>query len=329
MKNLTQSIISFIEQHILVSPGSSVVIGLSGGPDSIFLLHQLATLQASWDLTLIAAHLDHGWRKNSGSDLAFCRETAVQLGITFTSGTLKEYAGTMKLNGSHEEFARRVRRRFLESVAQKHGATTIALAHHADDQEENFFIRLIRGASLSGLTGMKPRNGLYIRPLLHTRKQEILNFLQNNEISYCDDPSNNSTDFLRNRIRHHVLPALHNCDTRFATNFAATLNRLQKTEYFLETVTQETFSHISNETKINTHKLLQTPSDLRYRLLRHWLVAANVPFTPSQALFDEIVRFLEHPRGGIHQLHTHWSIMKKKGWAQIVSSTPTNAVPYE
>src|SRR5260221_9609791 len=138
-----------------------------------------------------------------------------------------------------------MRRYFFEKVLQEHNADCIALAHHAQDQEETFFIRLIRGSSLTGLTAIKAKHGHYIRPLLETNKSDILAWLHENNIPYATDTTNDSSDYLRNRIRMNVLPALRTCDDRFATNFLSTLNRLQSTEQFLEQLTLKTFEDIS------------------------------------------------------------------------------------
>ncbi len=144
-----------------------------------------------------------------------------------------------------------MRRYFFAQVAQEYNANCIALAHHLQDQEETFFIRLIRGATLSGLVSMKPMDGIYIRPLLEINKSDILQFLQENKISYLIDPTNVSQEFLRNRIRSNVLPALQTCDNRFDSNFLRTLNHLKDTENFLQKLVEEKFNEISKKTDNN------------------------------------------------------------------------------
>src|SRR5580704_10711033 len=164
----------FIAHHKLFSDGSTIVLGLSGGPDSIFLLHVLAALHNQKKITLIAAHLDHGWRATSAADAQFCMHEAQRLGIACIIGHLDEFKDTISWNGSQEELGRKTRRLFLQQVAERYNAHHIALAHHAQDQQETFFIRLIRGSSIAGLASMLPANGIYIRPLLATSKTDIL-----------------------------------------------------------------------------------------------------------------------------------------------------------
>lgn len=312
----------FILKHHLIKNGDKMVVGLSGGPDSVFLLHVLASLQKTHNITLIAAHLNHEWRDEAHQEQQDCKLLACTLNIPFVTAKKSELATTFKHNGSQEEYGRKLRRYFLEKVLREHGADSIALAHHAQDQEETFFIRLIRGSSLTGLTAIKPKNGFYIRPLLETHKTEILDWLHTNKISYAIDKSNESSDYLRNRIRLNVLPALRTCDERFETNFITTLNRLKTTEHFLEQLTQKTFEEISSiqndQRYINIAQLLDTDEPLRSRILMHWLIRENVSFPVTHAFLDEMMRFLKNPQGGTHAAHQQWSLVKKQQTAFLI-----------
>lgn len=162
-----------------VKPGSTLIIGLSGGPDSVYLLHLLVGMKESLGLSLIAAHLDHEWRTSSQDDVAFCEKLCAQLNVPFVTkkGSLLRHPTSLKLrrdlrgyeelqanalaepfeaNGSQEQLGRNMRRFFLEQVRQEYNAHAIALAHHQDDQLETFFINLIRGTTITGLCGMTP-----------------------------------------------------------------------------------------------------------------------------------------------------------------------------
>jgi len=312
----------FILKHHLIRDGDKIVVGLSGGPDSVFLLHVLASLQNSHNISLIAAHLNHEWRDEAHQEQQDCETLARTLNIPFVAAKKSELATTFKHNGSQEEYGRKMRRYFLEKILHEHGADSIALAHHAQDQEETFFIRLIRGSSLTGLTAIKPKNGFYIRPLLETHKAEILDWLLNNKISYAIDKSNESPHYLRNRIRLNVLPALRICDERFETNFVATLNRLKTTEDFLERLTQKAFEEISSlensQRIINVTQFFNIDHALQHRILLHWLITENVSFPTTQAFFDEIIRFLKNPNGGTHAALKQWSLVKKQHNAFLI-----------
>src|SRR6266404_3601341 len=269
----------FITKHALIERNKKIVIGLSGGPDSVFLLYFFASLQKKYNLELIAAHFNHEWREEAHQEQDDCQALAQNLNIPFVTAKRSELSFPFKHNGSQEEYGRKMRRYFFEEVLREHSADIIALAHHLQDQEETFFIRLIRGSSLTGLTAIKPKNGVYIRPLLETSKTDILTWLHNNNIPYAIDKTNESLDYLRNRIRMHVLPALRSCDDRFEANFLTTLNRLKKTEQFLEQLTHTTFnevSHIKDDQRfINIEQLLNVDEVLRTRVIVHWLITEN------------------------------------------------------
>ena len=301
----------------LISSNSTIIIGLSGGPDSVFLLHMLAALREEKNLTLIAAHLDHEWRQDSANDVVFCKEVAENLSVTFVSKKMSELPLSFKANGSQEEIGRKARRSFFEQLAQEYNASAIALAHHADDQQETFFIRLLRGSSLTGLTGIKSKDGLYIRPLLHMSKQEILDYLHKNNIQYLTDPSNQSSDFLRNRIRNTVIPALRECDNRYDQNFESTHKQLQQTEEFLQSYATEILNSLQENNTLPLKDLLALNPVILNRILILWLIQNKVPFSPSQGLLDEIIRFLKQPGNAKHSFYEKWQIIKMNGKISI------------
>lgn len=320
---LIKNIEQYCKQHrLLPSPGTTILVGLSGGPDSVFLVHTLMQLCTSRDIRLVAAHLDHEWRPESGTEREFCRALATNLALPFEGMKASELPMQPTYNGSQEAFGRTLRRQFFALVQQKHTAHAIALAHHEQDQQETFFIRLLRGSSLTGLTGMRPRDGAYIRPLLATNKQAILAYLSAHNIAYMSDPSNNSLQYLRNRIRHTVLPVLKGADTRFNLTFNKTLHQLQETEKFLENMTATTLADLREQEStgtiiINVKKFCALHSVMQKRVLIQWLCAAQVSFAPSNTFLMEIISFLHLPHGGSHKLHAQWCIQKKSGRASI------------
>ena len=332
-----EKIENFIVKNHLITTGNVIIVGLSGGPDSVFLLYFLVSLQKKYNLSLIAAHFNHEWRMQADQEQHDCAMLAKTLNVPFITAKRSEISFPFKHNGSQEEYGRKMRRYFFEKVLQEYNADAIALAHHLQDQEETFFIRLIRGSSLTGLTAIKAKHGAYIRPLLETNKADMLAWLHANNIKYATDHTNESSDYLRNRIRMKVLPALRECDERFEANFLATLKRLKTTEQFLEKLTHTTFHEISyiqdNQRYVNSDQFIALDEPLRSRVLMHWLITENVPFPATQAFLDEIVRFI-HPtsprlpstssgragagNGGTHAAHQHWSIVKKQNRASII-----------
>lgn len=319
---ILEKITQYIKKHFLLKADNTIIIGLSGGPDSVFLLHILIALQPTYNLTLIAAHLNHEWRTEADAEEEMCCALAQQHNIPFISQKLSALKSTQKYNGSKEEFARRMRRQFLEHVAHKYNAQSIALGHHAQDQQETFFIRLIRGTSLTGLIGMQPRHGLYIRPLLETNKSDILDWLKTHTIGYAIDSSNESDDYLRNRIRKNVLPAIVTCDNRWDKNFLTTINRLTQDNALLNDIaktTLETLTSTLDDNKVICLKqFLSTHPSLHHRIIILWLIQNDVQFPVTQAFLDEIIRFFSHARGGVHKVRGEWDIIKKGGFVWIV-----------
>lgn len=302
----------------------TVILGLSGGPDSVFLLHILNMLAVNNEICLLAAHLNHEWRNEAAAEAQFCKNLCSSLSVTFFDDVARNYVQPHEGNGSRENLGRLARTRFFETLAQTHGAQAIALAHHEQDQQETFFIRLIRGSSLSGLTGMKPITGHYIRPLLSTSKRDILAYLNQHAIAYCSDASNDSSDFLRNRIRSSVIPSLKSCDNRFERSFKRALVSLQETESFLALHTDGVFAALINQNELtcNLRDFGKQPALIQKRMLIKFLCFARVPFTPSSNHLQEMLRFLSTPKGGSHQLHTSWYLWKKQGTFGIKHNAP-------
>ncbi len=310
MQNLISHVHDFIQEHTLIKPGSIIIVGLSGGPDSVFLLHVLLPLHKEGVCTIIAAHLDHEWRTDSHKDAQFCQDLAQSLGVRCITKKISDLALNVKFNGSQEEMGRAMRRHFFAAIKQQESADLIALGHHADDQQENFLIRLIRGTSLTGLIGMRPEADGYIRPLLALSKNEILTYLHTHTIAYLQDPTNTSDNYLRNRLRKNVLPALKLADHRFEKNFQSTLERLHNAELLLEKITQETFNKISANSgeSLDKQAFLSLDTYLQQRLLMYWFSLCKVPFPVSESFLQEILRFIKHGNSKSHQVHVQWEL---------------------
>lgn len=313
---------AYIKGHDLLPEKSTVILGLSGGPDSMFLLHFLAILHHQGIISLIAAHLDHQWRTNSHLDVAFCQSAAQSLQIPFVTQSIADLTCSIAYNGSQEEVGRKYRRFFLETLCSMYNAHLVALGHHADDQQETFFIRLLRGASLTGLVGMRPKSGVYIRPLLCICKEKILAYLHENNIKYLIDATNSDNNFLRNRLRNSVLPILKEADPRCVTTFSKTIEQLHVTETFLERYTQKTYQEIINQRDNHYMLSLQqfrlVDDAIKYRIIIQWLHDYKVMFPVSDGFLTEIITFLMQKQGGTHQIHQDWAIRKKSNYAYLM-----------
>ncbi len=214
-----------IATYGMLKPRDSVLIGVSGGPDSVALFHVLLTLAPRFPLRLGVAHLNHCLRQNdSDKDAEFVASLADRFDIScyIHKANVRKYQIENKL--SLEEAARRVRHTFLNKVAEKNRFNKIALGHHFDDNAELVLMNLFRGSGPLGLSGIPPvRDGKIIRPLLQLNRSEIIDFLDNNGLKYISDTSNRDTRFLRNRIRHDLIPLLK---TSYNPKISQSLNRL-------------------------------------------------------------------------------------------------------
>ena len=227
MTDWLQHIESSIQTHRLLKRGGGVLAAVSGGLDSMVLLHLLRELSSRHRWPLTVAHFNHRLRgRSSDADENLVRQTAAVLNLSCVVGRadVKQFARTSKL--SIEMAARKLRHEFLARAAKARRLRTVALAHHSDDQVELFFLRLLRGAGGAGLAGMKwsspsPVDSKIrlIRPLLDVSKDELLGFARENQIRFREDASNGSADFLRNRLRHELLPLLRK-------NYQPALNKI-------------------------------------------------------------------------------------------------------
>lgn len=303
-----------------ITNGQTILVGFSGGPDSVFLLLYLKQLQTTHKLNLIALHLDHEWRAESKDEAEWCKQFCKQQNITFISKKASEITLDQKFNGSKEEYARKLRRTFFQHEATKYPRSLIALGHHQDDQIETFFIRLARGTSLVGLTGIKEVDDLYVRPLLSITKQEILDYLEKNHLTFLQDPSNQDPSFLRNRIRNQLTPILPDIDPRLQKNFISTMHHLTQVDAFLREQTQQSMDAIANpnqKNSLNIKQFLQLNPLIQQRILLYLLINQDAQFTPSQALFAEIIRFLTTGKQAEHSMHPSYKVIKTKEFFSI------------
>jgi tRNA(Ile)-lysidine synthase len=205
MKNLVKTIQDFAFQKDLWEKGSKIVLGVSGGPDSVCLLDIFAKLAPKHGFQLHIAHVNYGLRgKDSKKDELFVRNLGEKYGIE--ASVLKSQKSLYK--GNLEESLRQIRYDFFEKTRAKLDFDLIAVAHNRDDQAETVLMRVIRGSGLQGLAAMRAKNGNIIRPLLQISRMDILVYAKQNKLDYRVDKSNADTKFMRNKIRHKLIPYL-------------------------------------------------------------------------------------------------------------------------
>ena len=218
-KTLERRVIDFIREQSLISSGDKLVVAVSGGADSVCLIHILAKHRKELDIELHVAHLNHQLRgRESEADATYVSKLAKTLGLPAIIDCRSVAAYRDNKGGSEEEAAREVRYGFLSDVAAKLGTTRVAVGHTRDDHVETILMHLLRGSGTAGLVGLRPYSVLkygesnaqleIVRPLLGITRKETVNYCRRHRLVPRSDSSNKSTSFLRNRIRLELLPVL-------------------------------------------------------------------------------------------------------------------------
>lgn len=313
ISSMTKKSNKFRLNESLLTPNSTIIVGFSGGPDSVALLHMLHQISTTHNIRIIAAHLNHGWQEKAPEFALFCKNwCATRLGIVYEEQFAPDLKFEAKWNGSLEEIGRNLRRHWFLELAKKYNASAIALAHHANDQHETFFIRLARGSALAGLTGMKETDGLFIRPLLHATKPQILQYLMDHNLNFVTDPSNASDAYLRNRIRNSVLPACAAADARFEQNLSKTMHNLAQADDFINQSVVSTLAQLQSPQGIQITPFLALHPYLAQQIVVHLLVEHSAKFTPSYGLLQEVLRFVQSGTADSHQLLQGLVVHKNK-----------------
>lgn len=268
-----QKILDAIQQFKLCQPEDCLIVGVSGGADSVALLDLLATLP-DFPLQLIIAHLNHCLRGDeSDEDEQFVQRLAdrYQLPCELRRVAVRQLAQQQRT--SLEEAGRTVRYAFFNELRTRHHAVAIAVAHHVDDQAETLLLRLLRGAGTTGLAAMAPVNPAgIIRPLLGVSRQELRKHLTDRQLTFREDSSNSDQAYLRNRIRHELLPLLQEYNPAIAQRLSATASLLGEDETLLTHCTETAFRQLSRSgtgwNALSLSGLRQQSRPLRLRLYR-------------------------------------------------------------
>ena len=272
---LTERVSKTIDRFGMVRPGDRVLIGLSGGPDSVALTHVLHTLreQSAIDMTLEVAHIHHGLRDAADTDEGFCRELAERIGVPFFSERVDVASLARRSKRSVEEQGRISRYELLSELAARRQCDRIALGHTRDDQAETVLMRLARGSGSRGLASMYPVVGPRIRPLMEIRRREILDYLDARGLAYRHDASNLDRRHTRNRVRLDVIPMLsRELNPRVVETLARSAEILRDEEDFLEAEARRAFASLAGyddgDVQLSVATILELHPALRRRVVR-------------------------------------------------------------
>ncbi|MFC1510317.1 tRNA lysidine(34) synthetase TilS [Candidatus Omnitrophota bacterium] len=317
---LAQKIKKIITSQTLLQKNDTVIIGVSGGADSICLLHILVQLRYELGITLLVAHFNHKLRKGSDADQKFVEQLAQKYSLGFVSSSWKHPQALPK--SSIEEQARDKRLAFFTQVAKSTKAAALALAHNKNDCAETVLMRMIRGSGLEGMRAIRPQNIIgdlkIIRPLLDVSRADIEQYCRKNKCSYREDPTNKKTIFTRNKVRHKLLPALQK---EYNPNIHNVLSNLANSctvdyDYIRQNACKRFKKHLlpskKNQLKFAQDALLKEHPALRrmiYRLSFKELKGNTNQLTLNH--FLEIEDLLTHrPKGSIVHLPSKCSVKK-------------------
>ena len=293
---MKEQIQQYIIQHQLLSGEKPVVVGISGGADSVALLHILVSL----GYKCIAAHCNFNLRGDeSFRDEQFTIDFTKRLQVPLCkiSFETNKYAQENRL--SVEMAARELRYRWFEELLNTYDADAVAVAHHRDDSVETLLINLTRGSGITGLTGIKPKNGNVVRPLLCVSREDIYAYIENNGLEYVTDSSNSSDIYTRNFIRLKVIPLLEEINPSVKASLARTANHLYDASLIYNHSIEEARKVIIQNNRLSISVLLSfpAPATILYEMLK--------PYGFSRTVCESIFTILDKDSGKIFYSSTH------------------------
>jgi tRNA(Ile)-lysidine synthase len=312
---ITEKVKKTLKSYDLLAKGDQVVVGVSGGPDSLALLYLLYAFKKEIRLKLYVAHLDHMLRKGSARDVEFVRNICARLKLPFYSTRINVKAFADK--GSLEEIARNCRLGFLFKVAKDVGAKRIALGHNLDDQAETVLMRILRGAGLYGLSGILPKRNIagftVIRPLIEVKRKDIEAYLKKKKLKPRRDISNSRDIYFRNKIRNRLLPLL---EKGYNKNIKEVLANMAETIAFDYDYLKQVAWRKQKEgsPRISLEKLQKLHPSMRRLILRS--AFAGIKGDTRRLTFSHIREIedllLNRPQNSIVDLPGRVSVIKKK-----------------
>lgn len=299
-----------VAKHQLWGLKESFIVAVSGGPDSLCLLDLLFLLSQKYNFALHIVHVNYQLRgRDSDSDEELVREKAIRYHIPLTVFHPKKTS-----RSNLEEKLRDIRYRLLEQVRTKKKATLIAVAHHEDDQAETFLLRLLRGSGMLGLSAMRPKNNFVIRPLIEMSRADILRYLKERSIPYRVDESNSDPMFLRNQLRHTLIPFIEGRYQPKIKKILADTASLLATDYaLLESLPSSSPTKKSGIIEYSVTTFQKLPESLARRELRHILKPYYGKKSPPKGVLEEVQKLIKSTKNKHQVLELPGLKIERKG----------------
>lgn len=328
--DLVEKTAAAIKKHHMLSGGETVLIGLSGGPDSVCLTAVLDKLRRSLVLKLHALYIDHGLRPGeTPAETAFCRSLCEGMGIAFHVEQVEVKPYARQRGTGLQEAARELRYRALDAVARSVGAHRVALGHNLDDQAETLVMRLLRGTGPGGLAGIPPVRDNIIRPLMEVERSEIEDFLKREHIIPVVDSSNLREDYLRNRIRSSLMPLLREINPGINLTLCRTAEILREEErYFGLAVTKAMMKLVTRKTDLGIELFLSPLENMDRVILRRVLRRAVEETRGLRGIgfvhIEDIIRLIAEGRPG-DRIHLPGGIRAIRKYSTLLMTSESPA----
>ncbi len=263
-----QKVLSFCQQNSMIKENDKIIVGISGGADSVCLLELLCLIQEIIPIHLYAVHVNHKMREEAGADAEFVEKLCRSKQIPFFLKEIDIPSIVMREGISSEEAGRNARYRIFEELRIQLGADKVAVAHHKNDQAETVLFHLLRGCGLKGLGGIRPVRGRIIRPLLCLEREEIERYIKENKVEIRIDHTNSEDDYTRNRIRNYLLPiAKDMVSPRAIEHIVEAAEIASEAEEYLYKITKEAYELTGKETKAENRLIKIELNQEKYRKL--------------------------------------------------------------
>lgn len=304
LSDLTSKVIVTLNKYNMLSGGEKVLIGLSGGPDSVCLLHVLNNLKTSYNLDLHTIYIDHGMRpEETPSEIKFCKLLSVRLGIPFYTKSVDVCSFSQQHGLNKQEAARHLRYMAYEETAREIRADRIALGHTADDQAETVLMRLFRGSGPTGLAGIPPQRRKIIRPLIEVKRKEIEKFLFDSGIDFVTDSSNLKKDYIRNKIRHSIIPIIRDLNPDIIETLSRTAAIFRDEERYFEIIVTKTLMKMISRKTDTRIELFLAPFEIMDKVIMRRVIRRIIDETKGLRgigffHIEEIIELIKNGKPG-------------------------------
>lgn len=318
-----ERIVEFCKQQNMLENGDGVVIGFSGGADSVCMLLAFLELRKRYGLKLLAVHVHHGIRGEAADrDAQFARTFCEEANVEFCEERVDVPTMAKQLSMTEEEAGRKARYDCFQRLLRERGYQKIAVAHHKNDLAETMVFHMARGTGLEGLKGIRPMSGVVIRPLLCLTRAEIEEILQKQQVSYCTDETNQDEAYTRNYIRSQVIPSLEVVNDRTLDHLAALSDKVYAAGEYISSVVEEAYQNAVTAASdgmlgVDVGQIQTLHAYIRSELIRRVIGECTGSLKDVQSIHIDSVLELRNKQSG-KEVHLPYGIVVRKEYDKLL-----------